>query len=108
MAHLTRWLADEGLGAGDLTPEVAEEFAHGRRAEGREWLSSPRALKPLLEYMRASNVSPEPGPLVPNSPAEQLLEQFARHLTCERAIAASTALRYVKDTRPSLAEQAAC
>ena len=34
MAHLSRWLAGEGLVAGDLTPVRVEDFLRARRAAG--------------------------------------------------------------------------
>ena len=34
MAHVSRWLAGEGLDAGGLTPEAAKRFLAARRAAG--------------------------------------------------------------------------
>ena len=33
MAHVSRWLAGEGLDAGELTPGAAERFLAARRAD---------------------------------------------------------------------------
>ena len=52
MAHVSRWLAGEGLDAGGLTPEAAERFLAARRAAGYALLLSPKALAPLLGYLR--------------------------------------------------------
>src|SRR2546430_7614428 len=52
MAHLSRWLAREGLSASALTaPTVGAYFAE-RRAAGYVNERTPRALQPLLTYLR--------------------------------------------------------
>lgn len=53
MAHVSRWLARNGLGVVDLTPSRAEQFLSVRRAEGYTNLLSPRALVQLLDYLAA-------------------------------------------------------
>ena len=70
MAHLSRWLAHEGLSPGDLTPAMVERFLLARRAAGYRRLLSARAVAPLVEYLGAvglivAAVSPEP--LAPDS-----------------------------------------
>src|SRR5437879_2208218 len=52
MAHLSRWLAGEGLDAAGLTPQVAERFLAARRAAGYTLYLSVKALVPLLGYLR--------------------------------------------------------
>jgi hypothetical protein len=47
MAHVSRWLAGEGLDAGGLTPEAAGRFLAARRAAGYTRLLSPKGLAPL-------------------------------------------------------------
>ncbi len=47
MAHVSRWLASEGLGIAAFTPERAEEFCAVRRREGYTALLTVRALAPL-------------------------------------------------------------
>jgi hypothetical protein len=41
LAHLSRWLEERGLGAGDLTAEVIETFIAGHRSRHR-WCRSAR------------------------------------------------------------------
>ena len=76
MAHLSRWLADQGLGAGDLTDACVERFLAARRASGQVCRLSPRGLIPLREYLRGLNVAPEPVPPVASTPSERPLEEF--------------------------------
>ena len=52
--QLSRWLAREGLCAGDLTSGQAERFAGTRRAAGVVSWSSPRSVALPLEFLRAS------------------------------------------------------
>jgi hypothetical protein len=90
LAHLSRWLAEQGLSGDHLTPLVQTAFLAARRAAGyRLWLS-PKALVPMLEYLRRQGVAP-PEPVVALSPAEAMLEGYRQYLTSERGLAASTA-----------------
>lgn len=47
VAHLSRWLADQGRDAGDLSPAVLEEFLQTRRDAGHRTRSG-LAYAPLL------------------------------------------------------------
>ena len=58
MAHVSRWLAGEGLDAGGLTPEAAGRFLAARRAGGYARLLSPKGLAPLLGYLRRLGAAP--------------------------------------------------
>jgi hypothetical protein len=48
MAHLSRWLAERGSAAGDLTGEMVEQFFIVFRGRHR-WCRSSRSLAPVLE-----------------------------------------------------------
>ena len=62
MAHLSRWLDGEGLDAAGLTPQVADRFLAARRAAGvHACCLSPKALAPLLGYLRAAGRGPDAG-----------------------------------------------
>lgn len=100
-AHLSRWLAAEGLEVAELTPAVCAAFLSARRAAGyRMWLS-PKALQPLLAYLRDLGVAP-PEPVIAPSPAEAMLALFGRYLASERGLARSTVNEYVYMVRPFL------
>src|SRR6478736_1476523 len=60
--QLSRWLAREGLGAGDLTGGQAERFAQERRATGVGSWASPRSVALPLEYLRQLGAVPPPAP----------------------------------------------
>ena len=103
MAHVSRWLAGEGLDAGGLTPEASDRFLAARRAAGYAQLLSPKALSPLLGYLRRLGAAPEAPPPAPAGPAEELLDRYRRYLVTERGIGAATAADYAAKTRPFLA-----
>ena len=58
MAHLSRWLAEQGVEPGGLTVEMAERFLALRRA-GDVSLRSWRALDPLVGYFARARGCPE-------------------------------------------------
>ena len=76
MAHLSRWLAGEGLDAAGLTPLVAERFLAARRAAGYTLYLSPKALVPLLGYLRRLDAAPQAPSPVPAGPADALLDRY--------------------------------
>ena len=55
-AHFSRWLDDRRLGLGDLAEERVASFLAHRRRQGYTQFLSPRALGPLLGYLRGIGV----------------------------------------------------
>jgi len=53
LAHLSRWLSAAGIDASGLTPAVMDQFLAARRSAGYHMWLSPKALAPLLQYLRA-------------------------------------------------------
>jgi integrase/recombinase XerD len=102
MAHVSRWLAGEGLDAGGLTPEAAERFLAVRQAAGYAQLLSLKALEPLLGYLRRLGAAPEAPAPVPAGPVGELLDRYRRYLVTERGIGAATAADYAAKTRSFL------
>jgi hypothetical protein len=58
MEHLSRYLDERGLAAADLTVQAAGRFLAERRAGAHPGLASPRALGPLLGYLRGIGAVP--------------------------------------------------
>ncbi len=58
MAHVSRWLASDGLGPDALTGEVVERFLAAHRAAGYTSYLTAKALAPLLGYLRELGVVP--------------------------------------------------
>lgn len=103
MAHASRWLDGEDLGAGGLTVEAVGRFVAERRAAGYTNYVTARAMAPLLGYLRGLGVAPVSAPSQPGTPAELLLERFGEYLILERGLAAGTVVDYVHAVQPFLA-----
>jgi integrase/recombinase XerD len=106
-AHLSRWLADSGLGTMALTAPVAEEYLAARRAAGYTAYLTPKALAPLLGYLRELGMAPEAETAAPATRAEALLERYRRYLLAERGLREKVARGYVDSVRPFVASCAA-
>jgi integrase/recombinase XerD len=106
MAHLSRWLSANGLGAADLTRGQVQRYVAARRAEGRTSGLSPRSLEPILGMLTDAGALTPEEPAGPVSEEERLLAAFERHLLCERALTGSTAAAYVAYARRFLAGRA--
>ena len=105
-AHLSRWLAGEGLDVDALTPLIAGRFLAARAAAGYTAHRSPKALSPLLGYLRRLGVAPLPTPVVAQGPVEMLLERYCRYLVGERGVGTATARGYAELVRPFVVSRA--
>jgi integrase/recombinase XerD len=103
MAHVSRWLEGDGLGADGLTSEIVERFLEERRAAGYTDRITWRAMVPLLGYLRGLGVAPPPSPRVVVGAAEVLLAEYREYLAVERGLTAGTIEGYVLAVRPFLA-----
>jgi len=106
-AHLSRWLAGAGLGAAALTGAVADRYLAARRAAGYTAYLTPRALCPLLGYLRRLGVAPEPVAPQPATAAEVLLEAYRAWLLSERGVQPEVARGYLDLVRPFAERHAA-
>ncbi len=88
--QLSRWLEREGLGAGELEPERAEQFARARRAAGYVTWVSPRSVVLPLEYLREVGVVPAAAAPIVAGALEELLGAYCRYLLCERGLSEHT------------------
>jgi integrase/recombinase XerD len=95
MARLSRWLAERGLAAGELSDVDLERFVSHRRVVSRDDRQlTAGAMAPLLEYLRGLEVVSQPVPVAALTPREQLLDAFVGYLVAERGLAASTIGNY--------------
>jgi len=105
MAHLSRWMAQRGLAADALTASALADFLAARREAGyRPWLS-PRALSPLLPYLRGLGVVPADLESPPDGAAQILLARYRGYLVRERGLSPATARSYAHLTSPFLVER---
>ena len=102
VAHLSRWLAAEGLGPAALSPAVVERFCGARRAAGYKSLVSSGALDPLVVYLRGLGVVAGAEVSAPRGAVEELLGRFQRYLEVERGLVAGSSRVYVHWVRPFL------
>ena len=106
MAHLSRWLAREGVDAPGLTLAVVDAYFAERCAAGYAGHVTSRALLPLAGYLRGLGVVPPPVPVAAASPGERLLARYREYLIVERGLAGTTADLNVRMVRPFLAGRA--
>jgi integrase/recombinase XerD len=83
MGQLSRWLEVRGLGPEGLSAAEAGRFLAARRAAGYGDHCSPRALEPLLGYLRGLGVVPAAEAPV-QSAVELLLGRYRASLIVER------------------------
>jgi integrase/recombinase XerD len=102
MAHVSRWLSDEGLDAHDLRDREVRRFVHARRTAGYTTLLTGKAMKPILRYLREQGAAPPPVPPTPDGPMEETLDRYRRFLLVERGVKDTTARGYLDAVRPFL------
>lgn len=105
MAHASRWLESEGVGVEALTTGVVERFLASRRAAGYTDYVTPRAVAPLLGYLRALGVAPPASPVIAVGAVEVLLAGYREYLLVERGLTVDTIEGYVLAVRPFLDER---
>ena len=60
LAHLSRWLGDEGLDVSELHASQVERFLRARHAAGYTYPRSIKAMQPILAFLRGLGVVPLP------------------------------------------------
>ena len=106
VAHLSRWLAAEGLEASALTAPVVERYFAGRRSAGYANERTVAAAGPLLGYLRGLGAAPVAVATSPATATGQLLARYASYLATERGLAQTTVALNVHLVRPFLLQRA--
>lgn len=104
LGRVGRWMSREGLVTAQLDEDAMAAFVAAWRAAGHRRALGPRAMVPLLSYLREAGAAPaakRPGTLL-----EGLLGEYRIWLVRERGLAAATVLRYEKTARRFLQQQA--
>jgi site-specific recombinase XerD len=104
LGQLGLWMSREGLVTANLGEDAIVAFAAARQAAGYRRTLGPRAMMPLLSYLRETGVTPEAKP--PRTPLGALLGEYRIWLVQERGLAAATVLRYENTARRFLQQQA--
>lgn len=102
-AHLGRWLADAGLDTQALDESTVDTYFSARRSRRYAAFVTPKALTPLLGYLRGLGAAPNPVTMAPASLVEQLLEDFRRYLRDERCLRPKVIRGYVDAVGPFVA-----
>jgi site-specific recombinase XerD len=103
-AHVSRWLASRRLQPSDLSAQRAVEFCAHRRRKGYTQFLTPRALQPLLGYLRARGITPQPDQArVMETPLERLLREYEEYLVGERGLVSKTIRSHTRCARQFVA-----
>ena len=105
LAHLSRWLDEQGLDMGDVATPRVEPFFEARRAAGFANLRTRKSLAPLIAYLHGLGVLPDAELPAPSSEAERLLQGFSTYLRCERGVVEGTVRFYVHVARLLISER---
>jgi integrase/recombinase XerD len=94
MAHLSRWLAGEGLDVDELTTDRIGQFLVARRQAGYSLWLSEKGVAPLIGYLRGRGVVPRPVSAAPVTAAQRCLAAFRVYLLEERGLSQGTVVGY--------------
>ncbi len=97
MANVSRWLADDGLAVGGLSPERVEAFVSARRQAGYRSGARPDRLVRYLWSVGAAPAPPATGGEVCGT--DLLLERYRGYLVAERNLATLTVRPYMRVAR---------
>jgi len=103
-AHFSRWLEDRSLDCSDITDPRVVAFSTHRRRQGYTQFLTPRALEPLLRYIRAIGVVGSSEQRI-GGPVDLFLEQYGAHLARERGLSGSTIRGYTDFARKFIARR---
>jgi hypothetical protein len=104
LGQLGLWMSREGLVTAELDEDAMVAFLAARQAAGHRRALGPRAMIPLLSYLREAGVTPAAKP--PQTPLGALLGEYRMWLIQERGLAVATVLRYESTARRFLQQQA--
>jgi integrase/recombinase XerD len=98
MAHLSQWMADEGVALSDLSQDRVEQFLAVLRMQ---WKRPPtgRTLAPLLGWLRELNVVPPVTCTTRSTPLDALVGRYHHWLIEDRGLATPTVRRYEATAR---------
>jgi integrase/recombinase XerD len=98
MAHLSQWMSDEGVGAGELSQDRVEQFLGVLKTQ---WKRPPtgRTLAPLLHWLRDRQVIPPVADTRPSTPLDAVVERYHHWLVEDRGLATPTVRRYEATAR---------
>jgi integrase/recombinase XerD len=104
MAHLSEWMADEGVEPSELSQDRVEQFFAVLK---RQWKRPPTAqtLRPMLRWLRECRLVPPLTSTTPRTPLDVLMERYHDWLVEDRGLAVPTVRRYEAVARRFLQER---
>jgi integrase/recombinase XerD len=102
LRDLSDWLQEKDLTASDLSLTQVDRFLISRRSRGLTKFKTPKALAPILGYLRGLELAPPAVKPVFDDPVSAIFGRYCNFLTTERGLATVTALRYIDCLRPFL------
>lgn len=106
LAHLSRWLDEQGLDLAEVVTPRVDPFFGARRAAGVANLRTRASLAPLVAYLGGQGLLPAYEAPAPSGDAERAVEGFRRYLTRERGLVEGTVRFYVHIAGLLVAERA--
>lgn len=100
MAHLSRWLASEGLTPCTLSMSDVERFLAARRRAGYTQYRSAKAVQPMIACLREQGIIVTPRPPAVQGPVDGALAGYRQFLIQERGLGHATARGYADAVRP--------
>lgn len=100
VAHLDRWMAAHGIGVGELSTGVIQQYFDERRAAGYTNYRSAKATRPLIAHLDRFGVLPAAP--APTGPVAECLDRYRAYLLVERGLTPGTARCYQDAIRPFL------
>jgi len=97
--HVSEWLAERGLEAGDFHGSRVAEFCADRRSAGFVTRRTPRGLVPLVGYLRGLGVVGDDPPPDTVDPVSALVAEFGVYLSVERGLSPLTIVGYERVAR---------
>jgi integrase/recombinase XerD len=106
MAHLSQWMADEGVGPSELSRDRVDQFLAVLRMQ---WKRPPtgRTLAPLLGWLRELHVVPAVTNTVRSTPLDAVVDRYHDWLVEDRGLATPTVRRYEATARRFLEDRRA-
>jgi integrase/recombinase XerD len=104
VAQLSRWLANQERGAGDLSPVLLDQFLQTRREAGYR-TRSQLAYAPLLNHLGEIGVIAELRSAGPPSATDTLLNGYQHYLVRERGLVHTTVRAYIASANCFLAKR---
>jgi site-specific recombinase XerD len=92
VAHVSRWLENNGLTSSELTDARVKQFVTHRQRKGYTQYRTAHAVRPLLVYLRGNDLAPPPASpkVIAETPVDRLLREYAEYLVRERGLVSTT------------------